>query len=126
MLCVKTKIAPSDINGIGLFAEEKILAGSVVWKFNPALDILLPKEEVEKLTEIEKEQFLKYAFFDKDHKKYMLCGDDGRFFNHSENPNCDESVKDLTTAIKNIEIGEELTVDYRVFYGDINDHSEII
>jgi SET domain-containing protein len=56
----------------------------------------------------------------------MLCGDDGRFFNHSENPNCDESVKDLTTAIKNIEIGEELTVDYRVFYGDINDHSEII
>ncbi len=79
MLCVKTKLGPSKISGIGLFADEPILKGVVVWKFEPILDLLLLKEDVEKFPKAAQEQFYNYAFFDKKYNKYMLCGDDGRF-----------------------------------------------
>ena len=56
----------------------------------------------------------------------MLCGDDGRFFNHSSTPSCDDSADDITVAVRDIEIGEELTVDYTTFYGDMESHAEVL
>ena len=56
----------------------------------------------------------------------MLCGDDARFFNHSDDCNCDDRLPDITIALRNISIGEELTVNYKVFYGDMENHPEII
>lgn len=54
---------------------------------------------------------------------YILCADNARFFNHSDNPNThvvedpeDEETADV--ASKDIQIGEELTVDYREFDAD--------
>lgn len=37
----------------------------------------------------------------------------------------DQSIPKGTKAIVDIYPGEELTVDYRVFYGNIHDHLEI-
>lgn len=125
MLVIKTKIAPSLIAGIGLFAEEFIPKGAPVWKYMQGFDLLLSKEQIEQLSPPAQEQFYNYAFVDKKYGKYMLCGDDGRFFNHSTIPNCDDSGEDITLAVRDIEVGEELTVDYRAFYGDIADHPEI-
>jgi SET domain-containing protein len=125
MLCVKTKIKVSKISGIGLFADEFIAKSALVWKFEPSLDILISNKEIAKFSHSAREQFYNYAFLDKTHGKYMLCGDDGRFFNHSENPNCDDGLPDITVALKDILQGEELTVNYRSFYGDIEKHPEI-
>lgn len=125
MLCVKTTIGPSKIAGIGLFADEPIAKGTAVWKFEPLLDLLLSKEEVSRLSGSAQQQFHNYAFFDKKYGKYMLCGDDGRFFNHSLTPNCDERIEDITIALRDIALGEELTVNYKDFYGDISSHPEI-
>ncbi len=55
----------------------------------------------------------------------MLCGDDGRFFNHSDQPNCDDGKPDITIALRHVNKGEELTVNYKAFYGDIENHPEI-
>ena len=48
-----------------------------------------------------------------------MCGDDGRFFNHSKTPNCFEIVsKDglkPTIANRDIRKGEELTLNYYQF-----------
>jgi SET domain-containing protein len=126
MLMVKTKIAPSNISGIGLFADEFIPKGTMVWKFQNDFDLILSKEEVEKLSVPTQKQFYNYAYLDKKYNKYMLCSDDARFFNHSDNFNCDERIDDITTATRDIEIGEELTVNYKDFYGDIDKHTEII
>lgn len=125
MLIVKTKIGPSKIDGIGLFAVEDILKGTMIWKFDPKIDRLLSEEEIARLAEPLQERFHNYAFFDKKYCKYMFCGDDGRFFNHSDNPNCDDGIDDVTIALRDIKEGEELTVNYRSFYGNINDHKEI-
>ncbi len=126
MLTVKTKIALSKISGIGLFADEPIPKGTLVWKFERAIDLLLSKEEISRLSAFSQKQFYNYAYLDKKYNKYLLCGDDGRFFNHSLNPNCDERISDQTTTIRDIASGEELTVNYEDFYGDIQNHSEIL
>ncbi|MBI2474315.1 MAG: SET domain-containing protein [Candidatus Taylorbacteria bacterium] len=126
MLLVKTKIGPSKIEGIGLFAAEPIKAGTKVWKFEPQLDLVLSKEEAEKLSPSAHEQFHRYAYLDMVRNKYLLCGDDGRFFNHSETPNCDEARDNESTfAIKDIDVGEELTINYGEFYGNMDEHPEI-
>ena len=111
---------------MGLFADEKIKTGTKIWQFEPTLDLLLSEEEVKKFSPSAQEQFYRYAYLDKIRNKYLLCGDDARFFNHSETPNCDESQdNDSTFALKDIEAGEELTVDYGDFYGNLNEHPEI-
>mgnify|MGYP001583380590 CR=1 FL=1 len=130
MLTIKTKIGPSKIQGIGLFADEEIPKGTIVWKFNPLIDISLSKEELKKLSKESKEQIKKYAYLDKYSKKYVLCGDDGRFFNHSDSPNCDGNsenkiINNITTALRSIKNGEELTVNYKLFYENMDEHPKI-
>jgi hypothetical protein len=126
MLLVKTKIKQSKIEGIGLFADELIKSGTKVWGFEPKLDIVLSKEEIGKLSSAAQEQFYRYAYLDKVRNKYLLCGDDARFFNHSDKPNCDETKEnDSTFALRNIDVGEELTINYGEFYGNMYEHPEI-
>lgn len=45
MLLVKTKIGPSKIHGIELFAAEFIKRGTPTWQFTPGFDLELNKEE---------------------------------------------------------------------------------
>lgn len=127
MLCVKTKLGPSPIAGIGLFADEMIPKGTVIWQFEPTIDLLLTTEEIEKLPPIAQAQIHNYAYVDPAlDNKYVLCGDDARFFNHSDAPNCDDTPPSkVTMAIKDILPGEELTTNYKIFYGNMDEHPEI-
>ena len=125
MLLVKTKIGPSIINGTGIFADQFIKKGTIVWKFQPNFDLKIDTEELHKLSEPAKEQFLKYTYLDPDSRKYILCFDDARFFNHSDTPNCVDGTspddeEGLSIADKNIEKGEELTCNYKTFDADFN------
>jgi SET domain-containing protein len=127
MLLIKTKIGQSKVEGIGLFAAQDIKKGTKVWAFEPKLDIVLSKEEISKLSKAAQEQFYRYAYLDKVRGKYLLCGDDGRFFNHSSNPNCDETAEnDYTFAKRDIKAGEELTINYFEFYGNMDEHPDIL
>ena len=120
MLLVKTKIGPSDIEGTGLFADEFIPKGTIIWKYQDGFDHKYDVADIAKLSESAKAQFLKYTYFDTDIKKYILCFDDARFFNHSDTPNCDsedssEGADGLTIANRDIQPGEELLCDYGEF-----------
>jgi len=55
MLLVKTKLGPSKIHGIGLFVDEFIPKGTIVWKFVPGFDLKFTKEEVEKFPGLAKD-----------------------------------------------------------------------
>ena len=115
MLLVKTFLAPSRIHGIGLFATERIRAGTVVWRLHPAIDLELTDDELEALAEPAREQLRKYTYTDLVRKKLVLCGDDARFFNHEDAPNCldyPDAEGGKTVAARDIEAGEELTSDY--------------
>ena len=128
MLLVKTILGQSNISGIGLFTDESIKKGTVVWKYNTTFDHLFTKEEMNQLSDAAKEQLHKYAYFDEKYGKYLLCGDDARFFNHSDNPNCLDNIsdEDISVAGRDIEKGEELTCNYKTFYSNLSEHPEIM
>ena len=121
MLLVKTKIGPSKINGIGLFADQFISKGTLVQKFMPGFDLIISEGETQKLSEPAREQFLKYAYKTKD-GKYILCFDDTRFLNHSGNPNLtsNDPVEEIDIAARDIQKDEELTVNYKEFDADFD------
>lgn len=120
MLVVKTKIGQSKVEGIGLFADQFIPKGAVTWKFNPKFDIYFNPSEVEKMSEVQKDLIIHFAYLSKKSGKYLYSVDNTRFTNHSTSPNItvDEKLSEgdaeiCTVAIKDIQIGEEMTIDYQ-------------
>lgn len=118
MLCVPTYLAPSAIEGFGLFAAGPIPAGTVVWEYTPGVDLTIRARDVQHLPDVLRRWFLRYAYLDES-GDYVLCGDNGKFMNHSFDPNCDDGSGPYTVARRDIAEGEELTCDYRLFDRDI-------
>lgn len=126
MILIKTYLHNSDLNGIGLFAQEDIKKGQKVWEYTEWFDFSLSKEQVDKLSLSAKDQFLKYAYLSYTSNRYVLCSDDARFFNHSHTPNVrcvvpdDKSHVDslVCFAERDIMKDEELTCDYNEFEKD--------
>ncbi|HVY36109.1 MAG TPA: hypothetical protein VG982_02425 [Candidatus Paceibacterota bacterium] len=58
MLTVETKIDKSKIDGIGLYAKVFIPKGTVVWRHNDLIDLLISKEEADTLSEPSKKTIL--------------------------------------------------------------------
>ena len=125
MLLVKTRLGVSSIHGIGLFADEFIPKGTVIWKYEPSVDLKLTFPQIEALPESSREQIQKYTYREHHSNMYVLCGDDARFFNHAPAiANCTDVQNgslegDLTLALRDIEPGEELTCDYAKFDMDL-------
>ncbi len=122
MLLVRTKIGPSAIHGIGVFADEFIPKGTPVWKFYPPFDQELTEHDLEEMSESSREQVLQYSYISPATGKYVLCFDDARFLNHSDTPNLiqdfQSSPEGVDTAALDIYPGEELTCNYYDFDTD--------
>jgi uncharacterized protein len=114
MLRVPTVVAPSSIQGVGLFAAEPITAGTVIWEFTEGVDWRIPVAEFERFPDPYRSWLLRYVYREPT-GCYVLCGDNGKFMNHSFDPNCDDVDGPYTVAKRDIAEGEELTCDYRVF-----------
>jgi uncharacterized protein len=112
MLLIATKIAPSPVHGIGLFANQFIPKGTVTWQFHPEFDKTYSEQEMLRMPDAARAIFLNYAYYDKDLALYVLCSDDQRFINHtSEQPNI-ISTPNRDVAGRDILPGEELLCDY--------------
>ncbi len=116
MLKVKTEVRPSDIHGLGLFVLENVEKGQVVHQESPLLDLALDVETFSILDSEEKSFIEHYGWFDQDDGKYHLNFDHSRFINHSSSANLTFDVsKKADVAKRDINAGEELTVDYKEF-----------
>ena len=121
MLMIKTSVKPSSLEGLGLFADEKIKKGASVWKFDPRFDIIFDPQEFEKIEPLQKALIDRYAYLSIETKKYIYCIDDARFMNHSSvNNNLNVVLfpgepETRCVANRDIEIGEELLINYRTF-----------
>ena len=112
MLLVKTRAQASAIEGVGLFAAEPIAKGTVVWRFEPGIDLVVPEDRVAALPEAASAFFKRYAFPCPFFPGGLLLGfDNTRFVNHSGRPNLDNSGPE-TIALRDIAAGEELTTNY--------------
>ena len=120
MLLVKTYISPSKIHGTGLFAAEDIKKGTVTWKFDSSIDILITKKQMSRLPRITQEFIKEYGSLSNLSHKYVLSADNARFTNHSSKPNLETKIikgepEAIAVANRDIEKDEELTINYRSF-----------
>ncbi|MFA7193921.1 MAG: SET domain-containing protein [Candidatus Paceibacterota bacterium] len=122
MLMVKTKVKKSTIPdaGLGLFADEFIKKGTMTWRFCPGFDQILYEDDMLRLSEPARKEFLKHNYKSLEGDYYVSCGDDERFINHSENPNIVEddstnSSEPFSIASRDINPGEELFCNYYDF-----------
>lgn len=121
MLTINASAKPSPIHGIGLFTSRRLSKGTVIWKFDPEFDRIFSPDEVEKMDEQKKEFIQHFAYLSKEISQYVLPVDDTRFINHSKQGNCTDVASDnsvagaITIANRDINAGEEITMDYRLF-----------
>jgi SET domain-containing protein len=113
MFHVPTYLARSRIHGVGVFTSVAIPAGTVIWDFTPNVDWRFSPEELDAFPHRYKERLRAWCYLEES-GSYVLCGDNAKFMNHSEEPNCDEEGAH-TIAARDIAAREELTCDYRSF-----------
>jgi len=114
----------SSIHGYGLFAIEPIKKGEAVCFDINDMESLTP-EQFGQLPKLEKEEWNRYGFYDSRDGLIKRETDDGVYFNHSETPNVTDIGKTMIVNT-NIQIGEELTVDYRPYYMPDEEISDFI
>ncbi len=114
MLLVKTKLDISRVHGIGLFSEEFIPEGSVIWQYHRRTCEVFNLNEFYKLCHelplIGIKNFLNYSYI-KNSKVYYIS-DNTRFINHSPVPNISLIDEFCEVAIRDIHPGEELLENY--------------
>ena len=116
MLLVPTYVAPSQIEGVGVFAAEDIPPGTLIWRLDPGLDRLLSPQEIELLPSVHQSFVERYGYpFPHDPSLTIVELDNGRFMNHSTAPNTRFSDPDAGFARIGISAHEELTCDYSEF-----------
>ena len=113
MLTVKTYIDTSEISGIGLFAEEAVAKGTVIWTPTDVLTVCVPLETYEGLPDPAKRFLLNSGYLKKEDENHIwLDIDNARFINHSDDPNTIENDREELLASRAIAAGEEITVNY--------------
>lgn len=119
MLLVKTFLDKSPIQGIGVFARDRIAKGDLIWRLDQRFDRLISVEVWEAETGPVKDYLDRYCYpRRKDPRFIVFEADDARYMNHADDPNCDFSNGDVATALRDIAPGEELTCNYNVFFED--------
>jgi SET domain-containing protein len=115
---VKTYLAPSKINGVGLFANQDIAKGQPTWELNPDFDRVWTEEQWHRLPAALREEIEKWVYVSVATNEYILCSDNARFYNHSDDPNVGEDGNYIERALRDIAKGEEILTDYRSFCKD--------
>jgi SET domain-containing protein len=112
-------VRDAEFEGKGLFSTEKIAQGTLIWRFRVGDNVTEYDEpaatkHLETLTMPEAKDFLDLTYGIRD--KLCFIRDDGRFMNHSTQPNC---ITDMSTgntyALRDIEPDEQLFEDYARF-----------
>ncbi len=143
-MCIKTYIAPDEYGGRGLFADQPVSKGDIVWRFEPHLTEIYTIEAYKAAIapgDQAARDLIKYSypceFFENGTLVRYVYNDtdNGKHMNHSGNANtgmiddpAHPHYKDrdfLNIALRDIAAGEQLTYDYFSFVTDIKDWLDV-
>lgn len=112
---VKIKLAPSEIDGVGVFAMRDLKKGEKLYTDIVPHQFDLPYSKVKKLPKDIRDILLGQfpLITEGSHFLYPVTKMSG-YLNHSDTPNYD-AVEDKT--LRKIKAGEEITEDYRLIKG---------
>ena len=118
MLHIKYKLDKSKHHGIGLFADQDIRKGQIIYTASPLLDINITQAQFDSLSENEQKEIRYWGYWIEKDKIWHVDFDVSKFLNHSFEPT---TIQDFTkndaclSAIRDIKKGEELTQNYLEF-----------
>lgn len=115
MMMVETELRPSPIHGIGVFLLQPVQMGDLIWRFDARIDRVYTEPEIVTLPE-HMQRFLRtYSTWHEATGLWILCGDHGRHFNHSDTPTTASNAISFgeDRAATDLSAGTELTSDYR-------------
>jgi SET domain-containing protein len=116
MMLIETRVAPSGIHGMGLFAVKFVPRGTPVWTFQPGFDHDFSREQFAALPSLTRAHTRWFCFVSKTDGHVILAGDHACFINHSPTPNTgappDARPPIVTVALRDIAAGEEITCNY--------------
>ena len=116
MMLIPTYLAPSSIEGLGVFTRAPIRKGDAIWRMDERFDRVIPVSDLEDAPEEIRVFLDRYAYPHMTRPGFLVLDvDDGRYMNHTETPNTDFSGPEVGYALRDIAVGEELTCDYRQF-----------
>jgi len=116
MLLISTYVAPSSIEGLGVFTDEYVPCGSLIWSFNPKFDILVNEIELGALPPHVQSDIARYSYPHLEISGHRVIDvDNGKYMNHSLAPNTDFRIFDKGYALTDIARGEEITCNYHEF-----------
>ena len=115
MMMVETELRPSNIQGIGIFLVEAVSKGQIIWRFDSRVDRVYSEAELDGLPPVTSAFLRRFSTWHEPTGLWILCGDNGRHFNHSDTPNTvSQGIafgEDI--AADDLPAGTELTSDYR-------------
>lgn len=102
--------AIDDAIGHGVFATKRIPRGTITW----TLDSLDQRFSPERMARLGPDylELMEHFAYPNGSGDWILCWDLGRWMNHSCNPNALSTGWDIDFALRDIEVGEQLTTDY--------------
>jgi len=120
-MMVDTELRSSSIHGLGVFLLEPVRKGDLIWRFDARIDRVYSLDEVASLPEHVQRYLRTYSTWNEAAGLYVLCGDNGRFFNHSEDPTTVSNAISFGEdhAVRDLAAGEELTSDYTTICDDV-------
>ena len=115
MMMVETELRPSPIHGLGVFLLEPVRRGSLIWRFDTRIDRVYATEEIQSLPPHVQTFLRVYSPWHEETGLFVLCGDNGRFFNHANQPTTVSNAISFgeDRAARDLDVGEELTSDYK-------------
>ena len=128
MIHISYNILSSKTHGIGLFADQDIKAGGLIYSPSPLLDVDITQEEFESLTSNEQREVKYYGYWNKKTEKWHVAFDAIRILNHgpADVANVTQDEDMVMTAKRDIQLGEELLQDYVEIYPDGSEHFDRI
>jgi SET domain-containing protein len=114
MLLIDTYLDKSKIQGVGVFSKENITKGKKIKEVRPKFEIRFDKTNLPRMP-LALANFIQTHAHEENENEYCLGIDNEKYLNHSDNP----TVNDEGYALKDIKIGDEITIDYRDFDDNI-------
>ena len=115
-MLIETRVAPSGIHGLGLFAVQFVPRGTPVWKFQPGFDHDFSPAQFAALPPLARQHTRWFCFVSQLDGHIILSGDHACFINHSLAPNTGAAkavgLPVVTVALRDIAAGEEITCNY--------------
>ena len=114
MFLINTYLDKSKIQGVGVFSNENVIKGQKIKEVRPEFEIRFNKTNLPRMP-LALANFIQTHAHEENENEYCLGIDNEKYLNHSNNPTVDEDG----IALKNIKIGDEITIDYRDFDDNI-------